>query len=683
MQSGRGDDSKVAISVKTLCELLNINKSTIKRRLDRGDYRHTNVQGKGGSQYRIELDSLPPEAQYRFWAQHLTTTNPPADRRAALEKLNLDEDTEREIARLAGITRKPRPLQPLPPTLEEHHLNQLAFEKLHPSAIEEAQRRMWIMRDLSLTDPTLPMLTRYRQAAAKSGESVRTLQRWQQRTRHLEFRDWAHALAPTWSGGRPKKEFSEDAWNFIAAEWLVQSQPALLPIYRRAKREGKKHQWVIPSYRTVKRRVDAISEPVKVYRRQGHDALAKLYPGNRRDYRTLDVNAIWWSDGRMGDLWCVWPDGHVGRPILVAWQEVRTRKVLGWSVGKVESAELVRLAFRDAARRSNAIPHEAYIDNGRAFASKQITGGQATRNRFKVNAADPYGLLTIFGISAIWATPHHGQAKGIESYWNTIAEEEKCAAFTGAYCGRSTDTKPEECDPKKAVPIAHYIAFVRETIEVKNAQEHRGDSMDGRSPDDLYSELIETTPVRRPTAEQLRLCLMAVEQVKLDRDSAITNLGNRYFSEQLAQLAHRGPYTARFNPDDASEPIAVYDGERFICEAPLLARTGFRDMAAAKDHIRERNRFKKAQKQQAKAYAGMVRAERSWEGERSSESDPKTLRDLATPSPKIARLVRPPLAPQSGQTQTRAEIDAEQREFLALRNKGLDQEAKRRANGGD
>lgn len=682
--------SQVVLSVVEVALLLRESARAVRKACNECRLQASLQEGNGGPQYRIALDSLPPEAQHRYWAQQLRA-RPPSERRAAFERMNFAELEEREVARLAGVTRRPRPLAPLPPTMEESYQRQLEFEKRPAWSIEEGRRRAQIMLGLSELDANLPMLERYQIAVAGVAEecneavSVRTLRRWHKLIRHLPYHDWAAALAPAWSGGRQKAEICEQARQFVLSEWAIQSQPALLPIYRRARREAAKHGWTLPSYKTVLRLVNALPATTKAFTREGDEALDLMYPSIRRDYSTLNLHDLWVSDGRKADVFCIWPDGYVGRPITMAWQELRTRKVLGWAVGKVENAELARLSFRDAAERSAAIPSEVYLDNGRAYASKQMTGGQATRNRFTINADDPHGLLTLFAIKAIWATPYNGRAKPIESYWNTIAQAERCAAFAGSYCGNKPDAKPEEFRTNKQVPIAHYLGFLQEAIEEKNARPHRGDSMDGRSPDSLYAELIATTLVRQPSADQLRLCLMAAEQVTLDKAHGFTVLGNRYWSEQLAKLEHRGPFTVRYDPENLSAAVAVYDGSTFLCEAPLWSKTGFRDMAAAKDHQRERSRFKRAQKDQALSAAAMNRAERSW------EIDPPEIgaaaKTKAMPTAKVAQLVRPVLAiptPRSS-LQSTADSEQEMREFRAMRDKGMDQLAqqRKRAAGGN
>lgn len=678
--------SSPTFSVVEAAQLLQRTPRAVRKACAEGGLSASLERGSGGCEYRIQLDDLPVEAQHRYLAQQLKAAHRPADRREALERLNLDEQAEREVARMASITRKPRPLQRLPLTVDESQAARLAFEELCAGAQDDGNQRASIMLHLTRLDPSLPMMERYRLTAEAADESVTTLRRWFSIIKNLEFRDWAPALAPAWGKGRPKRATSDAAMSFIRSEWACQSQPPLLPIYRRAVKEAQKQGWELPSYKTVLRHINAIPAPQRAYLREGDEGLGRYFPDARRKFSTLRVNEMWNSDGRPADVHCVWPDGYVGRPILMGWQELRTRKILGWSIDKTESAELVRRSFRNAAVNSGAVPEIAYLDNGRGYASKQITGGQATRNRFKINRDDPVGVLTLFGIKAMWATPYNGKSKPIESFWNTVAKAEKCAAFAGSYCGNRPHAKPEEFTGKP-IPIEAYIAFVRETIDEKNAREgHRGEGMDVCSPNELYAALIATTPVVAPTARQLHLCLMAVERVKLDKSHALNILGNRYWCEQLTQLEHRGPYQARYNPDDMNEPVALYDGREFICEVPLWREGEFRNQAAAKDHAREKRRFKRAQRESAEALRSMERSRRSWESD-APALPATTGGSPPAPRPKVARPVLLPLELHLDRSKVRTVDQAErdQAEFEAALEIGMKArtEGLRRANGGD
>ncbi|MGR3723940.1 transposase domain-containing protein [Abyssibius alkaniclasticus] len=58
--------------------------------------------------------------------------------------------------------------------------------------------------------------------------------------------------------------------------------------------------------------------------------------------------------------------------------DIYSNKFLAYRIDKSESATAVRLAFYDLFR-DWGIPDWALLDNGRAFASKQITGRQYRR----------------------------------------------------------------------------------------------------------------------------------------------------------------------------------------------------------------------------------------------------------------------------------------------------------------
>lgn len=603
----------VLLSVAEVAPLNGAAIRTVRLHAAEGRYAVERVGGNGGEQYRINLDSLSEAAQARYWQRHIKAPTP-AETRARLEALNLDEQLARQVAREAGIRRRDDPIEQLPLTADERSARRERFEALPMSLRAEAQRRSRALQQLAaLRLADRPKMECFAEVATEFAESTSTIRRWHKRVRNQERADWLLLLAPEYTcTGAPEVELHPEAWAYIRAEWLVQSQPTLTAVCRRAAREGKRRGWgVLPSIKTIKRRIDKIDNRTVVLMREGVEALAKLYPAQQRDYSTLGVHDLWVSDGRKADLFVRFPDGEVGRPILMFWLDVRTRKALGWAVGKTENTPLVRASMRDAMTRSKALPREVLLDNGRAYASKEISGGQPNRYRFKVNDDDMLGVATLLNVNVVWATPGHGQSKPIESFWRTICETERRAEFAGAYCGNDPLAKPEEFDQRKAVPLSAYLAAVSEDIEAYLERGHRGDSMDGRSPVEVYDELMRSAVVRTPTSEQIRLCMLAAENKMLDADHGVTIMGNRYWSEALAKLATRGPYTVRYDADRAETPVAVYDGDRFICEAPIFVKSGFRDQEAAKTHNRARNAFKKATKVQAKALAAQADAA-SW-----------------------------------------------------------------------
>lgn len=490
--------------------------------------------------------------------------------------------------------------------------------------------------------------------------SISTVWRFVNLVRGQDESNWLPLLLPQYKGCQVEAEMSPEAWGLIIEWYLNQSKPTASAVIERVRRVCEKHGLKMPSDRTIRRRIDKdIPHWRKVLGREGSEAFDRLFPPLERDYTSLEIHECWESDGHRADVFCKWPDETIARPIIVVWRDLRSRKVLGWKVGRVESADLIRLSFRDAAIRANAIPREALLDNGRGYAGKLMTGGQKNRYRFNIKEEDTLGILTMMECKVHWSTPGRGQVKPVESFWNVIVDRvSKHSDFSGAYCGNRPDAKPEEFDAKKAVPVEQYITRLDLEINRYNAASHRGQGMFGRSPNEITAELLPHAKVRTPTQTQLRLCLLAAQKVLLDKkDHSIRILGNRYWSESLAEISHRGPYDVRFDPEDARVPVSVYDGERFLCDAELRDPTGFLNQEAAKAHQKAKQRWKKAKKDQAKAEKELLDS-KSWEDPEVPPLPPEKT------AHKIAELVHPKLTNFASRTEPVDEDDPEWDEKL-------------------
>lgn len=623
-----------SLSTSDAAELLAASERTVRRACEAGKFVATKELANGGQQYRIALDSLPLEAQRRYWKRQVQR-QPMEAQREYLMQLNLEEAQKRRLARECGVARKDKPLEQLPWTPEEFKVKEEWFMRLPGSQQEEGNHRSRLMVQLEnhlRAGGEGTRTQRIKRWAADNKLAVSTVYEWRKRIANLEPMHWRVALVSDYTRhGRPALEVPADIWQWIFNEWGTTSKPALKPIYRRAQKIAAERGLMLPSYATIKRRLDALPRLLKIWLREGEEALDAALPPMRRDYEPLALHESWNSDGRVADVHCRWPDGHVGRPVLVAFMDLRSRVIVGWAIGKTESANLVRRALSDALYRARAVPQRLYLDNGRAFASKEITGQQATRHRFKHGEDDVTGLATLLGVKVEWATPYNGKAKPIESFWNTIAREaDKRREFVGAYCGNAPHNRPEDHDVSRAVPIEAYERAVAEVIEAYHQRGHRGDSMDGQSPHQVYERLAADCVARQPTEAQLKCCLLAAEQVRLTREYEVVLLGNRYGCDELTALGSRGPYTARYDPQDSAQPVQLFDGERFLMAVPLIAKTGFADREAAQQHKRAKNNFKRAVREQARSLREMDSA-LSWETRTAAASPSGELPRVGVP----------------------------------------------------
>src|SRR5690606_16989674 len=136
---------------------------------------------------------------------------------------------------------------------------------------------------------------------------------------------------------------------------------------------------------------------VVTLRRKGEEALRRMLPAQIRSVAEMHAMELVNIDGHVCDVWVRLPDGREIRPMMVAIQDVYSRKYLAWRLSETEDMITARMVFADLFR-DWGIPMGLLADNGRAFASKMLTGGSKTRFRGKTLDTDPTGLLTALGI---------------------------------------------------------------------------------------------------------------------------------------------------------------------------------------------------------------------------------------------------------------------------------------------
>ena len=154
---------------------------------------------------------------------------------------------------------------------------------------------------------------------------------------------------------------------------------------------------------------------------------------------------LWNADGRESDVVVLWPDGKEARPWITAWQDVRSRKIVGWRVDRSESSDSYRLALADAVREWG-VPDAVLLDNSSGAASQMLTGG--CHWRFKGGKPKPgevAGLLTqLVGPKNIhWSKPYRGRSKPVERGFRDLASNlDKDHRLRGAYTGSNPTRKP-------------------------------------------------------------------------------------------------------------------------------------------------------------------------------------------------------------------------------------------------
>lgn len=569
--------------------------------------------GGGGWEYHISV--LPKDAQARLLIVHSAPANDDRDQQADQSKALWAEYEALGQAQKAACEVR------LKAVLATHELVEIGA----PAAIAVAR------------------------IARQHDVSERNLWRWLGTVKAHPRTDWLPALASKSKASATRNDCHADAWNFVLSDYLRPEKPSFTSCYRRLLKAAKKQGWTpVPSERSLRRRMEAeVSEAVQVLARQGRDKAKTLYPAQRRTREHLHAMAAVNMDGHKIDVFvrAPWSEQPV-RMFLIAIQDLCSGKIVAWRLSDAETWEAVRLVIGDMVE-AFGIPDAIYLDNGRAFASKWISGQSRTRFRFKVRDEDPRGLLTTLGVEQHWTTPYSGQSKPIERAFRDLADMIAKHPFcAGAYTGNKPEAKPENY-ASRAIDLEEFRRHVALQVDDHNSQTGRKSAnCGGRSFDETFAASLAdpATIVRWPTPGQKSLWLLASEVIRARKGSGEIHFqGNRYWALELNQHAGR-KVTIRFDPDALHKPVRVYSLDNsLICEAECIADTGFNDVEAARRHARSRRDYQKAIAAQRAAHAQLTASELAdilYRGERPAKPDQKR--------PAVTRMVTPIVTNRQG-----------------------------------
>lgn len=490
---------------------------------------------------------------------------------------------------------------PTPPAEAKAHSSAIwaAFERASNGARLKASERLSALDAVhAMTGMTCAAAVAH--VAAHRGIAPSSLWSWIGLVAGVDRSDRLPALLPRHVGRTATAPCDPRAWDVLVADYLRPEQRCFEPCYALMMDVARREGWSpIPSAKTLKRRIEReFPRAQRELARKGLDAARKLYPAQRRDRTILRALEAVNADGHKVDVHCRFEDGTVGRPVLTVFQDLHSGLILSCRVDRSENREIVRLALRDMVK-AYGIPERCVFDNGRHFASKQITGGNRSRFRFKIRDEEPDGILKALGIEVTFTQPYSGQSKPIERAFRDFCENiAKHPAFAGAYTGNSPVNKPSNYG-SHAVPIIEFKAVLVTEIERHNAKPGRRSAVCGGklSFRQAYERsLAEGAMPRVATDPQLRMLLLAAEGVRANRQNGSVEIfGTRYWHERLVEHAGED-VVARFDPEDLTQPLAVYtrDNRLITDRAEAIGDVAFFDQAAARDHGRNRRAYIKA-----------------------------------------------------------------------------------------
>ncbi|MBO2589359.1 transposase domain-containing protein [Shewanella algae] len=492
------------------------------------------------------------------------------------------------------------------------------------TARDKAQHALTAVKAVfALRNNGIQMMDAYESVSEEYGIAVSTLRRHCAKVKGIEEADWAPALLPRHfevADSKKKNQFAyvtPAAWEFFKADYLRLEQPNMTVCYERLKDAATHNGWEIPSLKSLSRRLDhEVTAQQKVLLREGEHALHQLYPPQERTVEGL--HALEWinGDGYQHNVFVKWFNGEILRPKTWFWQDIYSRKIVGWRCDISENTDSIRLSLMDVCKKYG-IPKEITIDNTRAAANKWMTGGVPNRYRFKVKEDDPLGIIPMLGIKLHWSSvilgKGHGQAKPIERAFGVGGLEEyidKQPLCEGGYTGPNPMAKPENYG-SKAIAAEDFLKAIAKGVEMYNAKAGRNTEIckGFMSFNQAFNASYESAAIRKASNAQLQLMMLQAEAVRVSKHGTIVlesggslrGRKNRYFNEMLMNYVGQ-KLVARFDPQALHESVEIYalNGVH-LCTADCLEKVGFGDTQAAREHKRKRTQVTKANKLAAQA----------------------------------------------------------------------------------
>ncbi|MCM1192692.1 MAG: Mu transposase C-terminal domain-containing protein [Acetatifactor muris] len=410
--------------------------------------------------------------------------------------------------------------------------------------------------------------------------------------------------------------------------------------------EGKTEFLPLASRQTFTREIlRSIPPAAVVLCREGIKACTdKMLPYIKRIYEDLYSNDIWVCDNHTFDVFV--NDGEHEKPVrvyLTAFQDVRSRKFVGWYVTLNPSSSATLIALRRGIEEYG-IPKRILSDNGREFLTFDI-GGRGFRKSRKPSREEHEipTILDNLGIEFRTAMVKNARAKIIERAFLDV-KNEFSKMFEG-YTGGTIAERPERLkktgrDADNFILLPEFVEYVDKYIRgIFNKHKHGGMGMNNRTPDQVYAAcLVEQ---RAATPEQLNLMMLRNTRMqKVGRDGVHLDLYGQkvFFNSNDLNFYHIGRKVYfRYDPDHLEEVRVYDDRDRFLCTAQQTGTLSyFADKEAVKEAVQENRKYMKAVKTWKEQHVKQAHDELEllmWQAEQNMAED------RIRPNPKIVRIV--------------------------------------------
>lgn len=563
------------LSVSEVTVLLGVSQPAVQRMIKIGRYAARKVPAcRSGFKYEVALESLPQEAQDRYWAQVRAQQSAPKGK-AARAAQKAQAKANAEVAQIAEAN--------------DEYLNAPAWQK---GIIDE---RFYIVTET------------YHMAAAEALQWAKahgyklsrpTLWRW----RKAYDEGGKNALRADY-GTRTGSIIPDDVFGEFCAAYMSQNQLSAHEAYKRAIGYMAIHYPDMlamrqPSQRTFEYRLKCEKTESAVYlARHGESAWNRRYGYYiAADYCAVQCGETVVSDHMQFDVLVIDPNtGKTARPWLTAWADWKSRKLLGWEIyiGNPCSDRIFSSFYTMCL--NFGLPSKILIDNGKDYRSKDFAGGRKVTQKITldVNLERTSSLMDDLGIKPFFALPYNAQRKNIERMFRDFHNSFE-RHFRG-YCGTNTVKRPEnlktQIKDEQLMDFGEFRDLVEDFIvNVFNRRIFgRSAVFAGKSPDQVWEE--DNPTLRRADPRTLAVFLQRTsEKLRVTRNGVKDpQLGVTYWAEEMAGMVGSYVYLRRdLQKYGTAWVYAVGDDRKPICMATIKGTLNpFADSEASRNELKQ------------------------------------------------------------------------------------------------
>lgn len=551
------------LSTKEAAELLGYEQSTIRKKAKNSEYIHRYIPsatGQGGKKLEILLESLPEQAKKAYHNKNgecqtvfntdYTSTNKQKEK-GTLRRLAVSEWGKFK-------TRKKK--EGMKKTTEITNLFVENWNKEHD--------------DLHI--------------------SSKLLYEWKKRLKKGD------TLIDKRGGyNRGQSTIPEYYKNMFDSIYLQQTKPSIESCFKEVKLESSLKGDYIPGIKAFRNHVRNMNKAMVIRAREGKKAFDdKCMPYIERDYSLISPNDWWVSDHHLWDIFVRIPNGKggwkLGRPWGSYWMDMRTRKIMS-SIIRIESpnSDVVLCSFGLGVEHFG-IPKGVRLDNGKDYKARDMFYPEGKYICSEDDQKKIYNSLAAnLQIAVTYAIPYNAKAKPIERVFNTF--EEQLGKKYPSYAGSNAKKRPEDLKDLNIMDVITLEEFIeqhnRYVYEIYNETGHSGDSMYGKSPNQVYSEIPFT--IRRASKEVLYFSLMRVKGIRKVQRNGITFKGVHFRSDSCIDYIDQ-EVIAKYDPTKP-EILYIFDmNENFLFTATKKPKKGWE---LTEEDYQEENETKKIARQ--------------------------------------------------------------------------------------